>query len=120
MSTQNFRNTFLLALLCLFLGVSAIAQTFRGGISGVITDSSGAAVTGATVTALSTGTGLKRDTTTSSAGEFAFQDLPLGEYELSATQTGFEQLKIQKVAVEVGKVTSLRLTLKVASQSQTV
>jgi hypothetical protein len=65
-------------------------------------------------------TGLKRDTTTTPAGEFAFQDLQLGDYEVSASQSGFDQLKVEKVAVEVGKITNLRLTLKIASQSQAV
>jgi len=103
-----------------FLNVAAFSQTFRGGISGTITDPSGAAVAGAVVRAQSTTTGLRRDTTTSTAGEFVFQDLPLGEYQLTASQPGFDQIKVDKVQVEVGKVTNLRLTLKVATQSQTV
>src|SRR5258708_22828044 len=96
-------------LLC-SLSTAAFSQTFRGGITGTITDSSGAAIAGATVQAVSGATGLRRDTTTSTAGEFAFQDLPLGEYTVTASHTGFDQIKVDKVQVEVGKVTSLRLT----------
>ena len=108
------------AVLFCLLGVTGFSQTFRGGITGTVSDASGASIAGVTVQAVSSGTGLRRETTTTSAGEFAFQDLPLGQYLVTATQSGFDQLKVDKVEVEVGKVTSLRLTLKVASQSQTV
>ncbi len=70
--------------------------------------------------ALNIGTGLQRTEVSSSSGDFSFQDLPLGQYSLAVTQAGFETLKVEKVEVEVGKLTSLKLTLRVASQSQTV
>jgi hypothetical protein len=107
---------FLLAL----SSIAVFGQTFRGGITGVVVDASGAAVSGAAVEAFSDATGLERKTASSAVGEFTFQDLPLGEYTVSVTQPGFDILKVQKVAVEVGKITSLRLSLKVATQSQTV
>src|SRR5258708_6039207 len=107
-------------LLALSVGIPASGQTFRGGITGAVIDPSGAAVAGATVDAVNPATGLHRTTTTSGAGEFLFQDLPLGDYEVTAGQKGFDTVKIEKVAVEVGKVTSVRITFRLASQSQTV
>src|SRR5258706_5589597 len=107
-------------LLALSAGIPASGQTFRGGITGTIIDPSGAAIAGATVDAVNPATGLHRTTTTSGAGEFLFQDLPLGDYEVTAGQKGFDTVKIEKVTVEVGKVTSLRITFRLASQSQTV
>ena len=96
------------------------AQTFRGGINGTVVDASGASLVGAQVQAINVGTGLQRAETSSSSGDFSFQDLPLGQYSLTVTQTGFENLKVDRVEVEVGKLTSLKLTLRVASQSQSV
>ncbi len=61
-----------------------LAQTFRGGIDGTITDSSGAAVPGVTVTATSSDTGLTRSVQTSDTGEFNFPELPLGMYKVTA------------------------------------
>ena len=120
MSSRIFKQTFpILALLCWF-NVAGLSQTFRGGISGVVTDPSGAAAADANVQLNNVATGLHRETTTSATGEFAFQDLPLGEYELIAAHPGFDRLRMEKVQVEVGKVTSLRMTLKVATQTQTV
>jgi hypothetical protein len=102
------------------IALPAISQTFRGGITGTVTDATGAALVNASVQAVNAATGLRRDSVSSSAGEFVFQDLPLGEYEISATHAGFEPLKIAKVTVEVGKITSLHLALRVAGQMQTV
>jgi hypothetical protein len=64
----------------------ASAQVFRGGIQGVITDESGAVLNAAIVKAASTATGQVYSTLSSSAGEFAFHDLPLGEYSVSITR----------------------------------
>ena len=52
------------------------AQTFRGGISGIVTDTSGAAVSGANVQAINDDTRQLHQTVSSSAGEFTFQDIP--------------------------------------------
>jgi hypothetical protein len=118
-SRLRTRFVSVLVLFCL-LAIAGFSQTFRGGITGTISDPSGAAAGGTSVQAVNVATGLQRETVTSPAGEFVFQDLPLGEYDVSATHAGFDRLKVGKVQVAVGAVTTLRLTLKVASQSQTV
>jgi hypothetical protein len=110
----------LLTFSLLALALPALSQTFRGGIGGTVNDASQAAVSGAKVEAVNSTMGLRRETVTSNAGEFNFPDLPLGEYQVSVTQPGFDKILIEKVQVEVGKVTGLRLNLKVASQTQTV
>ena len=73
-------------LIVLALSIPGFSQTFRGGITGTLTDPSGAAISGASVQALNAETGLRRETVTTTAGEFTFQDLPLGNYELTVTQ----------------------------------
>jgi hypothetical protein len=98
----------------------AFTQTFRGGITGTLTDASGAAVAGAQVQTVNTATQLRRDTLSTSTGEFTFPDLPLGTYQVSVNQPGFDKVKVENVAVEVGKVTALRVSMKVASQTETV
>jgi len=96
------------------------AQTFRGGVSGTLTDASGAIVAGANVKLVSTDTGLNRDTTTSSAGDFVFQDLPLGTYDITVTQSGFDTLHVTGIVVNAGTVNNLALKLDVAKQATTV
>jgi hypothetical protein len=95
-------------------------QTFRGGINGVVTDQAGAAIAGAQVTATADDTQVSHATVSSSAGEFVFQDLPLGSYTVTASASGFETLKVGKVMVTAGTLYTLPMKLTVASQATTV
>ncbi len=108
-------------LLIVFLGATfAGAQNFRGGINGVVTDQGGASIAGAQVSITNDGTGVTQAAVASSAGEFSFPDLPLGLYTVSATSSGFETLKVEKVQVSAGTTYSLPIKLAVASQATTV
>ena len=70
------RCMYLLLISC--LGFTVSAQTFRGNLSGTVTDSSGAALTEATVKLDNSSTGFTRTTTSTGNGDFFFADLPLG------------------------------------------
>ena len=65
------------------------AQT-EGGISGLVTDSSGAAIPGATVTVTNTATSGTRNTTTNAEGLYTFPAMPPGVYELKVELQGFK------------------------------
>src|SRR5215831_578839 len=80
----------LLVVVLLFTAALASAQTFRGGILGTVTDTSGAVVAGANVKVHNTATGLERTTTTSAEGNYSITELPLGTYTLTISQTGFD------------------------------
>ena len=100
MSTKKTRRLAFTAMLASLLVFSAPspAQTFRGGINGTITDSSGAAIAGARVTATDVATSVVRDTVSSGAGEFLFSDLPLSTYTIKVEASGF-QIKIGRAHV---------------------
>ena len=103
------------------LSITAItAQVFRGAIQGSVTDESGAVLNSGMVKALHVATGQAYSTLTSSAGEFAFHDLPLGEYSISITHPGFEALKVNGITVSAGAVYNLPLKLGVAKVTSTV
>ncbi len=102
------------------LSTHAFAQTFRGGITGAVTDPSGAVVAGANVTAVETATGISYKAVSSSAGEFAFSDLPVGDYTVTVAAAGFATVKVNKVTVLAGANYALPVKLGVASAQQTV
>jgi hypothetical protein len=104
----------------LLASASLIAQTFRGGVSGTVNDASGASVSGATVKLVSPDTGLTREGITSSTGEFVFQDLPLGKYDITVTQSGFDTVHVSGVVVDAGRIATVALKLDVARQATTV
>jgi Carboxypeptidase regulatory-like domain len=96
------------------------AQTFRGGIAGTVTDSSGAVVPNAILTITGIDTGFTRTSQSTSSGDFAFQDLPLGRYSLKVQAGGFAVNQINDISVRPGQVYSLKVALKVASATQEV
>lgn len=119
--TRSVFTVVLLALAALFtLPATSFAQTFRGGISGTVADQSGAVVPGAQVTAVETSTNTDYKTVSSSAGEFAFANMPLGSYTISISAAGFKGIKVDKVPVTAGATYTLPVKLSVASSGETV
>src|SRR5215831_7072247 len=110
-----------LALLgALLTGGSALAQTFRGIILGAITDSSGAAVPGASVTIKNLDTGLTRNVGTSDDGTYAAPELPIGNYSVTVEKAGFKIGLVTGVKVEVSSERRVDFTLQPGQLSQTV
>ena len=101
----SIRN--LSALVCIFTALTLLAaahtpgQTFRGTILGVVTDSSGAAVPGATVTIKNVDTGLSRTVTTTDDGSYSAPELPIGNYSVTVEKSGFKAGVVNGVRVEV-------------------
>jgi hypothetical protein len=115
------RRSISVSLLAVCLAMSSlVAQTFRGGVAGTVTDASGAAVARAAVKMVSPDTGLTREGLTSSTGEFVFQDLPLGKYDITVTSAGFDTVHVSGVVVDAGKIASVGVKLDVAKQATTV
>jgi hypothetical protein len=102
------------------LGLSAYAQTFRGAINGTVTDPSGAVVSGATVKATNSGTGVAVTAVTTSDGQFSFQDLPLGTYKIEVSSAGFRPVAFDNVTVTAGSVYTLPVKLTAGSAGTTV
>lgn len=114
------RRLFLAVLFILTLGVAANAQTFRGAINGTVTDPSGGSVPNAQVKATETATGIDHTTVTTSDGAFAFQDIPLGQYKVAITASGFPPYLVEKVDVSAGTIYTLNVKLTLQATSTTV
>jgi hypothetical protein len=106
----------LLTLLCAF----AVAQETTGGISGTVTDPSGAAVPNAKVEI--TGTAIPRPLTlvTDAQGEFHFQQVPAGMFNMEVTAPGFRSVKKNGIPVVLGRVSRVDAKLEVGQVSETV
>src|ERR1700721_2878615 len=82
---------------------SAHAQQTLGGITGTVTDTSGAVVSGATVNLIGDQTKLSRTQTTSPSGSYLFVNLPIGNYTLSISQQGFQSQTIPALLVQANR-----------------
>jgi hypothetical protein len=109
-----------LAIFVLLITPGLLAQAGRGAISGLVTDSSGAIISGATVTATSSATGTKVSAVTTAAGLYSFISLSPGSYDVGASQTGFETVVRKEVRVTVDQTVTVNLSLKVGSVSEVV
>lgn len=115
----------LVAITILLAGLAGKAQAPVGNIAGVVTDPSGAAISGASVTAISLSAGNKRTATTSDQGYFLISTLQPGEYKVSFEYSGFANAVFERVVVEVGqtarvdvKMTLLGAATQVVVQSE--
>jgi hypothetical protein len=117
---QGMKRTVLGLVIVMLLAAVAGAQTFRGAISGTVTDPTGGVVPGAQVTATDVGTGLVHTTVTTSDGQFAFQDIPLGNYKVSVTAKGFATATADNVPVTAGTIYTLPVKLSIGKEATTV
>jgi hypothetical protein len=101
------------------LSVCTFGQTTSGDLVGTVTDKSGAVVAKATVEAVNVATGVKATTTTNTSGEYRFNNLLPGTYEVTASSPNFSAAKI-RVPVELNQTANARLTLGVGATSTTV
>src|SRR5271157_1720664 len=108
------------SIFVILIAALAGAQTFRGAINGTVTDPTGSVVPNAQVKAIDTATSVEHTTTTTSGGQFVFQDLPLGTYKVTVTASGFAVTTTDNVPVTAGQVYSLPIKLGMAKQSTTV
>jgi hypothetical protein len=88
------------------------AQTFRGAILGTVTDATGAAVPGATVTVRNVDTGLLRTTETQGDGGYRVPELPIGTYDVTVEKTGFQTSITNGVKVDVAAERRVDAALK--------
>jgi hypothetical protein len=110
----------MLALLLVPLGTStAWAQTFTGGVRGVVTDSGGV-VPGVTVTLINEANGASRDAVSNDRGLYDFSAVPPGSYTVKAELTGFKTFESKGVRVGTQQFVTLDVKLDVGQLQETI
>jgi hypothetical protein len=107
-------------ILILCAGTAVFSQAGRGGISGLVTDPSGAIIPGAKITAKSHATGISTSTVSTAAGLYSFVSFNPGNYEVSASLKGFETVIQENVTVTVDQTSTVNLALPVGSVTEIV
>src|SRR5918995_5083640 len=104
----------------LALPTRAAAQAVTGTLLGNVTDASGAAVPGATVTATEVETNVSRSAVTNESGYYIFTSLLNGRYSVSAEIQGFKKTVRQNVKVDVNTTIRVDLSLEVGAVTEAV
>jgi hypothetical protein len=117
---RSYLLRFSIALI-LFLActLSLPAQITTGEITGTVTDQTGGAVVGASISAVCPETNQRHDVTTGSAGEFSLSNLAVCVYKVSVTAKGFKTT-VRDVTVDVAQTTKSDFRLEVGQATETV
>ncbi|MGB9032467.1 MAG: TonB-dependent receptor [Acidobacteriaceae bacterium] len=99
---------------------TARAQSTFGSIRGTVTDVSGAVIEGASVKLHSLDESVDRDTTTSASGDFLFENLKAGHYQVTIHKDGFTDAVVSSAALEARQELRLPVTLTVTAGTTTV
>ena len=113
-------RTLICCLSCLVLSLTAVAQLPTSTLNGTVTDPQGAVVAGAKVVIINAATGASRETTTGSDGAFAITDLTPGQYTVRVSASGFATSEFKDFRLEVGRATTLDVSLKIAKAGEVI
>jgi hypothetical protein len=89
-------------------------------LTGTVTDSQGAVVSGAKVTATNVGTNIANDTQSSGEGFYRFPTLPVGNYKVTVEAPGFRSTNVDNVVLTVGQTVTQDVKLEVGAPTETV
>src|SRR5919197_2201704 len=107
-------------LLLLTLSVRMLAQVSTSTITGLVTDPSGAVVSGAKVSALNEGTGVTYQVNSTSAGSYTFSSVVPGKYTITVSKPGFRSFTSTGNVLTVGVPLVVDVQLQVGAASETV
>ncbi len=113
------RRATLTVLVLGFFVSSAFAQQ-AGQINGVVADSSGGVIPGATVAAIESGTGIRTDTVTGANGRYSFPSIRPTTYEIRAELTGFKTVVRTGIGLQANQNLTVNITLELGDLAETI
>ena len=116
---KSLANLVLVSLFFMQAAASA-QQSASSGLVGQVTDSSQAAIPGATVTVTNVGTNAQRTTVTDGEGRFSIPALPPASYHIKVELQGFQTAELQNFVLRQGETARPTITLGVATVSEAI
>jgi hypothetical protein len=107
-------------LFLLLAGVPSLHAQVSASLAGVVTDTSGARIPAAAINVKNVETGAIRSTVSDDAGRYQVLALPVGEYEIRASKTGFQEQVRSGIHLAVGQEAGVDLTLRVGEVKEQV
>src|SRR5437016_1224547 len=104
-------------MICLLACGAAFAQTANATLGGTVSDSSGALIPGATITATNTATGIVNMTVTNEAGVYQFASLQPGTYRVQAELPGFQTQIAKALKLDFSEQARFNFNMQVGAVS---
>ena len=114
------RAKLFLTLLLLAVPLRTFSQTITASLEGMVTDPTGAVVTGAQVRIVNTETNVAADLVTDSAGRFLAPSLPAGLYDVTVEVAGFKKAERSGVRLQVNQAARLELVMELGTATETI
>ena len=109
-----------LAVFLVAISLNLFSQAVSGNMIGTVTDASGAAVSGATVSIANSATGFSTQTTTNESGNYTVADLAPGTYTVSVVKAGFHKFTQQNAVLNVSQSSRVDVALSVGETTQEI
>ena len=119
MSFKRLTASFITAVV-LAVPFAAFGQTERGTITGVVVDSTKAAVPGVSIKVINTGTNAATNIVSSDSGTYSAANLPPGTYKIEATLQGFQTSNVEGIILNAGTTARIDVTLNLGSVTESV
>jgi carboxypeptidase family protein/TonB-dependent receptor-like protein len=109
-----------MACLCLLAVATAASAQTASTVTGTVTDASGAALPGVSLTLQNAATGLLRSAATAADGRFVFAGIPAGPYGLRAELAGFRTVVLRELPVTIAETLTVPVVMEVGGVEQAV
>jgi hypothetical protein len=116
----NIRRFVLLGLVLFFAVTPAPGQDVTGTIAGSVSDSSGAAMPGVTISVVNIGTNATYKGNTTDLGTYSIRSLPVGIYTLTAEAKGFRRFEAKDIRLQLNEVARVDVVMQVGQMTETV
>jgi hypothetical protein len=119
-ASASFARLALLCLAFLLYSAPASAQFDTAQVSGAVRDNTGGVLPGVDVVLVAEGTGLERRTVSNESGLYTFPNVPVGDYRINATLSGFKPIARTGVRVNAGVNIRVDIQLELGNLTETV
>ncbi|MBS1812264.1 MAG: carboxypeptidase regulatory-like domain-containing protein [Acidobacteria bacterium] len=110
----------IVCIMAMLFITQAAAQTNRGGVSGTVTDATGAVIPGAKVTVTNLGTNQSQQLVTSADGTYSALSLEPVVYRITVEANGFKKAIVDKVKVDTSATATINVTLEAGAVENTI
>jgi hypothetical protein len=117
---KAFLTAAALQIALLFFSVPSRGQETTARLVGNIVDPSGAPVSGAVVRVQNAATSISRETKTDASGDYSLPLLPVGDYSVTATATGFQEQNVSHIILQVQQAARVDFKLTIGNVTERV
>ena len=118
MKLFSVRTALAVALLSSLWSTSAAAQTVAGTISGLVTDASGAAVSGTSIVVTDLDRNVNLRSTSNEAGFYLVTPVPPGRYKVRAEKAGFRSFLVESLPIATQQKATINVSLQIGSLTE--